>query len=320
MNGKVKVCLNAALVFCWWLCGVIVMMICQGERFITASYVVMQIVTTIGYGDVPVSHWMYWFFTIYVLVGIVIVANIINDFCDSLLDKRVDKLSASMRSLQHRVRGLESDDESEHDKAVSSAAFDLGAASLIFFVFVLFGVIFFALLESCSCSYGITSIAGCNASSYDVCVSTNGAAKSWADCVYMSVITLTTVGFGDVSPKSWWGRLIAVFWMLFGVLSSANLVEAIGTFIQKAFKESDKKTNNRLAFDDLDHAGTGRISKAQFLAWMLVKEGYAKRENISLFFNLFDKIDGNNDGKINYSTLKKHFHAEDDEEEMAMLG
>jgi len=300
---------------------VIAMMIFQGETFITSSYVVMQIVTTIGYGDVPVSHWMYWFFTIYVLVGIVIVANIINDFSDSLLDKGVDRLSSSMKSLQHRVGGMDSDDENEHDKAVTGAAFDLGAAALIFFAFVLFGVIFYSLLEYCSCSYGVTSIDGCDASSYDSCVRTNGATKSWADCVYMSVITLTTVGFGDVSPKSTWGRLIAVFWMLFGVLSSANLVEAIGTFIQKAFKESDKKTNNRLAFDDLDHAGTGRISKAQFLAWMLVKEGYVKRENIKLFFSLFDKMDANHNGKINYSTLKKHFHAEDDEDEsMAMLG
>lgn len=37
------------------------------------------------------------------------------------------------------------------------------------------------------------------------------------DSVYFTVTTLTTVGYGDLNPKTYFGRLFTIFYMIFGI-------------------------------------------------------------------------------------------------------
>ena len=37
--------------------------------------------------------------------------------------------------------------------------------------------------------------------------------------MYMSVVTMTTVGFGDFSPQTQGGRIFSMFWIFVGVLA-----------------------------------------------------------------------------------------------------
>ena len=39
----------------------------------------------------------------------------------------------------------------------------------------------------------------------------------WIDCFYFSVITLTTIGYGDFSPQTLEGKLFTVFYILVGI-------------------------------------------------------------------------------------------------------
>lgn len=39
----------------------------------------------------------------------------------------------------------------------------------------------------------------------------------WIDSFYFSVITLTTVGYGDFSPQTDWGKLFTIFYVLTGI-------------------------------------------------------------------------------------------------------
>ena len=39
----------------------------------------------------------------------------------------------------------------------------------------------------------------------------------WLDSIYFSVITLTTVGFGDLSPTTDFGKVFTIFYVLTGI-------------------------------------------------------------------------------------------------------
>lgn len=52
---------------------------------------------------------------------------------------------------------------------------------------------------------------------------------SWLDSIYFCVVTLATVGYGDFSPTTEWGRLFAIPYIILGVA-------LLGVFIQIAGK------------------------------------------------------------------------------------
>ncbi len=51
----------------------------------------------------------------------------------------------------------------------------------------------------------------------------------WLDAAYFCVVTLATVGFGDISPTTAYGRLFTIFYIILGVA-------LLGVFIQLAGK------------------------------------------------------------------------------------
>lgn len=40
---------------------------------------------------------------------------------------------------------------------------------------------------------------------------------SWLDSIYFSIITLTTIGYGDFSPQTDGGKLFTIFYILIGI-------------------------------------------------------------------------------------------------------
>lgn len=50
---------------------------------------------------------------------------------------------------------------------------------------------------------------------------------NWLDSIYFSIITLTTIGYGDFSPQTNGGKLFTIFYILIGIgiiLSFVNTV------------------------------------------------------------------------------------------------
>ena len=62
----------------------------------------------------------------------------------------------------------------------------------------------------------------------------NGAGSGYESIpegMYWAAVTLTTVGYGDLVPVTYWGRLFAGVYMLFGAATiSMPLLSVIGKF------------------------------------------------------------------------------------------
>lgn len=50
---------------------------------------------------------------------------------------------------------------------------------------------------------------------------------AWIDCLYFSVVTLTTVGYGDIAPTTTGGKLFTIFYIIVGLGIVLNFIEII---------------------------------------------------------------------------------------------
>jgi hypothetical protein len=65
---------------------------------------------------------------------------------------------------------------------------------------------------------------------------------SWLDSLYFSVITLTTIGYGDFSPKATLGKLFTIGYIIIGV---SLVLGFVNTLFWHYRKETIKKRNHK---------------------------------------------------------------------------
>ena len=64
----------------------------------------------------------------------------------------------------------------------------------------------------------------------------------WIDSIYFSVITLTTVGYGDLSPQTDAGKIFTIFYIIIGIGIILSFVDTIHAHYGeiRAAKKEDK--------------------------------------------------------------------------------
>jgi hypothetical protein len=124
---------------------------------------------------------------------------------------------------------------------------------------------------------------------------------------YFSVITLTTVGFGDFVPSTTCGKLFTIFYILIGVPISVN---ALGHMIGHIWGEdeesqnvdlvkglSEKKLKTMLQFqEDMANVGCnnevdGQVSRFEFMMFVLVRNGIVEMDTMEAIMHNFDELD-----------------------------
>jgi potassium channel subfamily K len=289
----------------WIAFGVLTIDYFEGWTWHTGIYVIVQIVTTIGYGDITVTtQKSKVFMTFYVLVTLLLIANVFTEAMGNLIEYEKTKMRGVMRRMEKRVRAdVHNDEEARHK---FEALNDLLSAFLLFSVFVAFGTAFFAMYESCTCSFMETAVAGCEDG--PKCEETGGYTKSPIDAFYMSVITLTTVGFGDHSPKTPLGRVFGCVWMLLGVAATGSLITAATGSIWSSKRVETISNLSKDLFDEMDSDGNGEINQEEFRSYCLVKFGLVQIEDLHAIDSLFKVIDkcGNKDGSVSWDEVQKY--------------
>ncbi|WP_110111936.1 potassium channel family protein [Bacillus sp. CGMCC 1.16541] len=85
--------------------------------------------------------------------------------------------------------------------------------------------------------------------------------NSYSDAIWWSIVTATTVGYGDISPETLVGRFIAILLMLFGIGLIGMITGSITSYFLSEEKKQDETTSyltsqmkriNELSVEELD--------------------------------------------------------------------
>ncbi|KAK3183411.1 hypothetical protein Dsin_030697 [Dipteronia sinensis] len=130
----------------------------------------------------------------------------------------------------------------------------------------------------------------------------------WVDSFYLSVTSVTTVGYGDYAFRTVRGRCFAIVWLLVSTLAVARAflylaelrIDKRNRLIAKWVLQK-KMTLGDLVAADLDNDGS--ISKSEFVIYKLKEMGKIAEKDILQICNQFDMIDDSKCGKITVADL-----------------
>lgn len=133
---------------------------------------------------------------------------------------------------------------------------------------------------------------------------------SAVDAFYLTCISLTTVGYGDISPKSRAGRIAAIPLLLIGTFIVAKALGAfVDTFLEaKQAELVERALNRKLTIDDLtkgDRNNDGKMSEAEFILFKLERMNKLDLESVRNIENEFRKVDKDHSGELTMDEVKE---------------
>uniref|UniRef100_A0A7C9EGD8 Potassium channel domain-containing protein n=1 Tax=Opuntia streptacantha TaxID=393608 RepID=A0A7C9EGD8_OPUST len=132
----------------------------------------------------------------------------------------------------------------------------------------------------------------------------------WLDSFYLSVMSVTTVGYGDRAFKSLPGRVFASIWLLVSTLAVARAFLYLAEFrVDKRNRKFAKwalgqdMTVSQFLAADIDC--NGFVSKSEYVIYKLKEMGKISDKDIVLVCKKFDELDSGNNGKITLADLMR---------------
>lgn len=242
---------------------------------IDALYFCIVTMCTIGYGDIaPQSSAAKLFACLFVLVGFGFIDILLSGVVNYVLDLQENMI----------LNGIQED--SHEGFSVMNYIYDVqkGRMRIRLKVGLALGVVFLCIGIGTLVLYFVECL-------------------DWIDSFYLSVMSVTTVGYGDRAFKTLQGRLFASIWLLFSTLAVAR------AFLYLAEARIDKRhrriakwvlhreiTVEDLLAADINH--NGFISKSEYVIYKLKEMGKIVEKDILQICDQFNKLDRNNSGKI----------------------
>lgn len=308
------------------------------DGWVTSFYIYVQTMTTVGYGEFTIDsdddqREKQRLFMCFVVLGMLGMAAYALPILEEVtLSRHVHRLSTSFERFQ--VKQFAAITSHKEAKQQCGKFNRLGSVSVVYVLAIASGALFFALVESCSCSYGAIrqkriddgdlngtlcpeDSYGGRLVDYDTCVDAGGWQKTPIDALYLSIITSTTIGYGDLYPVSWWGRIFTCFFMIYGTLASAAFV---GTLSSTLFDVSDEQEKSEKVIEEIGGIDNRVYTRAQFFEYMLIKNRILTKKSFNALNEIYDSMDPTGKGHVDHEdVLYYEFGGAFDREEQAPL-
>lgn len=300
-------------------------------------YLLSQIITTVGYGDITPAYGPgQVVIGFYVLISLMIIANVVKDVSGIIVRQVHRHVLDSVSKTQQTFRDAfdtdtepstpggsrygHSDDEApektpqtlreqlldgdgtdgtalslaskrHHKKELQlnfgeKPTLDLSSllySGAVFFFFVVLGVLFYHFYP--------------------------GEEKTWLQAIYMSVITLSTVGFGAFNANTDAGQVFGAFWMLLGVTSLVGFVAAFTTVMAKLKEierwahENEEMMKNLALLEQKEIEKGDYLDRYEFISFALVQGKFATQEQLATIEKEFQRLQPDSDGYITTAFL-----------------
>ena len=243
-------------------------------HFVDALYFVIVTIGTVGYGDILPSDNTSKLFTVaYVIVGVILLTASVGNY-----------IAEAAEALAKKEKGEQEVEAAAQGKQNTASCLTTDQRRLIWAVARIM-----LLVSAATIFYAFDT-------EEDI---------SWCDAFYMSVMTVTTVGYGDISPLSRGGRICACFWVLVGVMLFANCVNVITVvYVKKKTRQYQlRRLSKRITEQDmLQFGGTdGELDRCEFALMKLLAQEKIGKKDLAQIWQEFDLMDIDNSG-----TLDKH--------------
>jgi len=268
----------------------------QGWAVGDVIYFSVVVLTTVGYGDIlPSTDGEKMFTCFYALSALVIAACAVSNVMDAIHEYAAEK-AAEARSESGDVGIFEGREQKNKERRLAMLK-NLG----LFTVLIALGTVVFGTGKDWA--------------------GEESEGSDWVNAFYLSVITLTTMGFGDFSSTSDGEKAFNIFFMIIGIPVFAG---CLGTFTEYIFGEQKDEIQLRLIkggmcsekFDSMEEfcnklssvgakherksgfAADGKISEIEFLSFVLVENGVATIDQIKDAMDNFAELDTSQDRQI----------------------
>mmetsp|Transcript_87087 Transcript_87087/g.186716 ORF Transcript_87087/g.186716 Transcript_87087/m.186716 type:complete len:472 (+) Transcript_87087:63-1478(+) len=262
-------------------------------------YLMSQVVTTVGYGDITPAYTRGQVFVgLYVVFCLVLLAHVISDGMKALFERTksyAQELSSSL--LPHSGGPVAGDHKACAIPTSPRYTLRMDAPCLpykrmirtilVYLGFVLIGVLFYHLYP--------------------------GEGKTWFEAFYMSTITLSTVGFGAFTPVTEFGLVFGAFWMLGGTASFMWMIGGISEMLitlkeRETFDRQAAKKQLDALRDRLD--GHDGVDRFEFLKFAILTSRAMPSRTLALFEQTFADFHPDLEGMVKIDEIDRVVHME----------
>ena len=291
---------------------------CQTSWFLDALYFSIVTLTTVGYGDFfPETTGTRVIAIFFILFGTTLFTFALAELADSVAE------ATRLRRELTRIEGKMGPDSPELLARAGASAAPLQLLTAV----VPSSRQGQQVLKDVSAIAGVIAIGAAlfylEAMTYEApgapgelaIVSNHGRELGVLDALYVAVVTSSTVGYGDFSPRSDWCKVAFLFYIPLSILAFANAMSHIFELPFQAraaanAKKMEKIYGHRLGYDEfklLVNTGTDApvCTRDEYILHMLLLTRKIDQTDIREAARAFDKLDVNGDKVLDITDVRE---------------